>query len=117
MENELKSELITEGSALVARFMGLEENKPSEIKGIPLRFNVDETWLTARELKYDTSWDWLIPVVHKILKATEPTGENGGWSYEYIQLENTRVGNSIDYVYMKVVEFIKRYNSERGGGI
>jgi len=55
-------------------------------------------------LQYETSWDWLMPVVHKILNTTEPEKTD----YEYFELEKTTVGQSIDYVYMKVVEFLKR---------
>ena len=109
MKSEPKKELIT-GQELIAEFMQLksfEDGRYGKLWSDPFGKNQSNF-----SLQYNTSWDWLMPVVHKILKTTEP--EKGGWSYEYIELEKTRVGNSIDYVYMKVVEFIKRHNSQRG---
>lgn len=49
---------------------------------------------TDGEMEYHESWDWLMPVVHKILHTTQPF-EGEGWSYEYKELEKTRIGNKI----------------------
>lgn len=113
MEHETKNELITEGQALVALFMGFKPQKSSLGNTYSHPDLMGVYGGTGMKFKYDTSWDWLMPVVHKILKATEPTGEDGGWSYEYIQLEKTRVGNTIDFVYMKVVEYLKHAQARR----
>lgn len=61
--------------------------------------------------KYDTSWDWLMPVVQKTLKTTEPK-EGQGWSHEYKQLADARLGFPIESVYQLVVTFIKYYNAQ-----
>jgi hypothetical protein len=50
-------------------------------------------------LKYHTSWDWLMPVVEKILK------KEGGPQYICIS-----ANDSIHQLYKAVVEFIKQYN-------
>ena len=48
-------------------------------------------------VNYKTSWDWLIPVVHKIKEI----------DLDFDVLES---GLSIDQTYIEVVEFIKQYN-------
>ena len=66
------------------------------------------------ELKYHTSWDWLMPVVNKIrvpYNNTEITGEK----YEDIisvLAEGCIEANQLQ-VYEAVVEFIKTYNDEQ----
>jgi hypothetical protein len=99
-----------ENNKLIAEFMGLvvsdRENYTSE-----LHTNVDA------DLKYNTSWDWLMPVVEKI--------ENLG--YEFFIVENrVEVAHNTDHsietiidltsrskrdaTYQGVVEFINQYN-------
>ena len=98
MENE---PLIT-GQELIAEFMQLnsfEDGRYGKLWSDPFGKNQSNF-----SLQYETSWDWLMPVVHKILNTTEPEKTD----YEYFELEKTTVGQSIDYVYMKVVEFLKR---------
>ena len=53
------------------------------------------------ELKFHSSWDWLMPVVKKCMR----TGENTDyWDYIFDALSLL----SINAVYEEVVEFIKR---------
>ena len=55
----------------------------------------------TRVKDYDTSWDWLMPVVHKIdEKCRERLGLN----------HSLHIGDDIDAVYHEVVEFIKEVN-------
>lgn len=60
--------------------------------------------------KFHLSWDWLMPVVHKI--GIMPFSENPGLR-EYI-VENLRYDfhlyMPIEDIYKKVVKFIKWYN-------
>ncbi len=123
MKNKTETALKTNGgraftgNELIAKFMGFSSietefdifwNPPNLPKATL------EKWRHhSNGLLFDSSWDWLMPVVHKILKTTAPPFGKC-WSYEYIELEKTRIGNSIDHIYIKVLEFIKRYNSERG---
>jgi len=62
---------------------------------------------------YDTSWDWLMPVVEKIDKCYSllPDSLEGEYIIRYDVLERaiTNEWNIID-AYKAVVEFIKWYN-------
>jgi len=58
----------------------------------------------TRVKDYDTSWDWLMPVVNKIEMECEGVP---------LQLLDCSLYSEIDEVYQAVVEFIKTYNSER----
>tara|TARA_R110000737_G_C14372771_1_gene449105 strand:- start:281 stop:484 length:204 start_codon:yes stop_codon:yes gene_type:complete len=49
---------------------------------------------------YNTSWDWLIPVVHKIR-------END------IDFDFLEIGLPIEEIYNHVVEFINEYNKNK----
>jgi hypothetical protein len=55
-------------------------------------------------LQYDTSWDWLMPVVEKVEQVNE------GLPQEFIHLS---LFSTINEVYQAVVEFIKQYNDGR----
>ncbi len=76
-----------------------------------------------QQSKYDTSWDWLMPVVEKI-QAVERIGvmiafdsSNGFTQCEIYQTKGLTEGidnadkSPIKAVYKSVVEFIKWYNS------
>lgn len=54
---------ITEGNKLIAEFMGYESDETHVRKDDEKR-----TRHLITELKYHTSWDWLMPVVEKIEK-------------------------------------------------
>ena len=63
----MTEEQILEGNKLIAEFMGAsEDNYPENIP------NGVEVWgnpmsiINIGKYKYDTSWDWLMPVVEKI---------------------------------------------------
>ena len=51
----------------------------------------------VEEMNYDTDWDWLLPVVHKIKEI----------DLDFDALER---GLSIDEVYKESIEFIKQLN-------
>lgn len=62
----MEEEEIKKGNKLIAEFMGFIERKPDEefsttwfIKGGFAQYGINE-------LKYNISWDWLMPVVEKI---------------------------------------------------
>jgi len=56
------------------------------------------------DLKYGTSWDWLMPVIRKI--------EDGG-SDPHELINKALESRSINVVYNEVVSAIERYNNER----
>jgi len=77
---------------LIAEFMGWEtfmsirESEAQELR----EFNEDE-------MKFDTSWDWLMPVIQKIGEVNKLISEN-------------ILSTDIDKTYQEVVRFIKIIN-------
>jgi len=74
---------------LIAEFMG---------------YVYEDDILVPEEPQYDSSWDWLIPVVNKIEMECEGVP---------IQLIDVSFYDEIHEVYWAVVEFIKIYNDEK----
>lgn len=67
-ENKQKDELITEGSALLAEFMGYEIHRGYNLYNHNIdvaRRGLGVFHLTG-DLQYYKSWDWLMPVIIKI---------------------------------------------------
>jgi hypothetical protein len=88
-----------ENNKLIAEFYGLDEHfLISENVGQEIReFNGDE-------LRFDTSWDWLMPVVEKIEQVNEGVPS---------QLMYVSLFSEHSEVYSAVVEFIKLYNENK----
>jgi len=87
----------TDANKLIAEFMGVDQ--------------VDiDTWLeTSSNLKYHTSWDWLIPVVREILTRIDIDSIE----YETHNLEYETLDADIKGAYKQVVEFIEWYNNNQ----
>lgn len=117
----------TENNRLIAEFMGFGLDEKEGLHWI----DTDEKFgHETSELKYDSSWDWLMPVVEKIEK-TEIEGdfpvvtisqglceaENVGgfnmWLREERNLYPYFQGTKIEATYQFVVEFIKWYNQQK----
>ena len=85
---------------LIAEFMGLvvsdSDNYTSE-----LHTNVDV------DLKYHTSWDWLMPVLKKINLQIHPD------TYGLWRMINTPTEYTIEEVHAQAVYFIKEHNNEK----
>ena len=79
---------------LIAEFMGYDIITEAEKDKFP-------TVLTTKDVKYHTSWDWLMPVVEKIEMECEGVP---------IQLLDCSLYSEIGEVYQAVVEFIKEVN-------
>ena len=58
---------------------------------------------TPDEMKYHTSWDWLMPVVRKISSMCDEP-------YELDNMKHALLTGDIESVYDDVVEFINEYN-------
>jgi len=91
-----------EANKLIAEFMGLvvsdRDNYTSE-----LHTNVDA------DLKYHTSWDWLMPVIHRLKVNRDWIDEEGQKFIDEIDNGLTCYGGILD-VHHDVVEAIVNYN-------
>jgi len=89
---------------LIAEFMSIKYDAADET------FHTNEGWKGVDYLMYHASWDWLMPVVHKIrvpYNNTEVTGER---CEDIISvLAEGCVEANIIQVYEAVVEFIKQH--------
>ena len=81
---------------------------------------------TPDEMKYHTSWDWLMPVVEKIedIECKETSTDTVGYHLYDIEIRQNvttihgtnieeTVGDKLFNTYSAVVEFIKEYNDEQ----
>jgi len=59
---------------------------------------------TPDEMKYHTSWDWLMPVVQKCFDTQQPS------EGQHYFINESLLTMDIEVVYDRVVEFIKEYN-------
>ena len=107
---------------LIAEFMGINHlnddkyiNNLKEMKAEGLYF--EQGYMTS-ELKFDTDWNWLMPVIRKI----EELGNDVLITTNYIQISFDEgeqfividdLNIKIDSVYNAVVEFIKWYNENK----
>ena len=84
---------------LIAEFMGVvfhdDENQYYDNNGLYI----------GEELRYHTSWDWLMPVVQKFSESNKYLDEQ-----DEQDLMQTLLYGYIDDVYRLIVEFIKEYN-------
>jgi len=101
-----------ENNKLIAKFMGLRYvSDPISPTGYG--------WTNGKtpvsiDLKYNSSWDWLMPVVEKIEDAATDTyveiSESSTEIWGYPFRINIYKESKIESVYDAVVEFIKWYN-------
>ena len=89
-----------EGNELIAKFMGLEKENGLYLFTTPMDDYKTDT------LYFDTSWDWLMPVVSKITRDEQYIGND----YREHLLDIVPYG-LIEDTYNAVVEFIKWYNN------
>jgi len=78
------------------------------IKEVPLNED-DGDWFS--HLKFDTSWDWLMPVVEKITPLAEKMGQQGWFDVKYLLVFTNR-----EATHKAVVEFIRWYKTQGGKG-
>ena len=128
IDEQQKAEFILEGNKLIAEFM-YPDNQYSTyyieehtfIECIYGNYDYHDTF-TIDEMKYHSSWDWLMPIVEKIeevnvvasFQIEQPTiyiwasSENS--TFEDIEIEIFNK-TKIEAVHQAVVEFIKWYNT------
>jgi len=88
-----------EANDLIARFMGLSYAPALEEYYVPAHNSGD--WTRVADLKYDTDWNWLVPVVQKCYLAM-PEGDSDARAKFGNALQTGGIGGT----YHKVVEFI-----------
>lgn len=108
----LVKDQIIEGNKSIALFMEGKLKKdclPMTAKSM----NDNEMWLpfhgikSINKLKYDSSWDWLIPVVYKISRMTDDPEIKIRFKILIENFINTLI---LDIAFAGVVQFIKWYN-------
>ena len=105
---KLEQYQIIHSNKLIAEFMGLETATfiPSGHLNYYHREFDSGTWYEVHELSYNLSWDWLMPVVGKLLDQDEFYGAS---DHSY-RLKDALVETNIDSMYKIVVEFINKCN-------
>ena len=97
-----------ENNKLIAEFMDMQETNLGWVDSRRHILNDD----SISPLLYHTSWDWLMPVVRKIVKYCCNENDDAFESDQYTSiLETVPLGIRED-AYRVVVEFIKWYNEQ-----
>ena len=93
-----------ENNRIIAEFMGFTKDSKELylIDDYTLRSEDEYQATYVDEMKYHSSWDWLMPVVSKCRE--ESNAEDSHWEAIYYSLE----GCDINVTYHAVVEFIKQ---------
>jgi len=96
-----------DANKLIAEFMGIVYPKLDNV------IVIDNVVIKEDELQYNTSWDWLIPVVQKIESLGYVFTIQGGKAEYGEMISETRcfiAEDKLSSTYKAVVEFIKEYN-------
>ena len=99
-----------ENNMLIAKFMG-NPTIFNEVDDATL-FNIKEQWnlvYALDELRYDSSWNWLMPVLEKIEGICFEDVEDNIFDAEDCYSIKDTIPN-IHSTYAAIVEFIKSYN-------
>lgn len=108
---------IEEKNRMIAEFMGIEEEQTENGEFVyavkfqnPEKLNDIQTeFYYGSELRYHTSWDWLMPVCKKINSILFSEFAEIVWQ-EWNMINNP-VKYSIENVHKQVVQFIEWYNN------
>jgi hypothetical protein len=95
---------------LIAEFMGVPQGKHTHFMVEPFAL---ESYADVDDLKYDASWDWLMPAVQKIESLGYVFTIQGGKAEYGEMISETRcfiVEDKLSSTYKAVVEFIKEHN-------
>jgi hypothetical protein len=94
---------IEESNKLIADFMGLETEL---IDG----YAVYKVGALHTNVKYDSSWDWLMPVYQRIINEELYGKDAVGIKRVNKIYERLSCGVNIEVIWKAIVEFIKWYN-------
>jgi len=98
-----------ENNQLIAEFMGMTETNLGWVDGNRHILNDDR--ITA--LFFNTSWDWLMPVVRQIIEICCNDDVDSFLSDEYTSILETIPLAIIEDSHKVVVEFINFYNENK----
>lgn len=119
---------ITEGNILIAEFLGIRKNVHNQDQYLSSSFP-DKIVCEVHELKYHSSWDWIMPVVEKISRI-KIEWEDVECNYTYyprtfgmlspsgnpmVRINANQVFEAstlIEATWLAVVDFIKWYNQQ-----
>ena len=94
---------------IIAEFMGMEHcYRPYDDGFMEVKEN--DSCVELEDLQYHTSWDWLIPVVQKLIDEYVSIDEQ-----DEQDLQQSILYDKIDSVYQITLEIIEKYNSEDRG--
>jgi hypothetical protein len=100
---------IEESNELIAKFMGNEVAGP----GIPMGIWFEDTkdFIQFQDLKYNSSWDWLMPVVEKI-EQLRHNASPGDITFDLMKetIDSALSEARIEYAYQSIINFILWYN-------
>ena len=123
-------ENIVENNKLIAEFMGVLSNTtyyyiPQFAEWQPIKYTnefEEVEHFSLEEMKFHSSWNWLMPVVEKIEDIEDIDVNiltNGTkiykWRTKEVIVDNSAdisFDNKIEHTYIAVVEFIKWYNEQ-----
>jgi len=109
--NQNNKTMTTENNKLIAEFMG--GYTPYERFGDSTEYYYRGHYVTLENMKFQTSWDWLIPVIQKVNEVSGYNDYNTDRLHIQKVLDDCINENAvgIDSVHKAVVEFIKEYNN------
>lgn len=105
----MSQEGITKDNMMIAKFMKLKLNK-KEYPLTPYYENEGGFIAYPEQLKYHTSWDWLMPVAKKIIPPNGWTGDGIGLS---ILVANALSLANIELAHKRIINFILWYNGTK----
>ena len=100
-ENKMNNQ---ENNKLISEFMGWDIQNPTTIPNNLHLSNLELDNGDVMELKFHSSWDWLMPVV-------ETCYHNGADGNEIGDITHALLDCDIDHTYKAVVKFINEYNN------
>lgn len=99
-----------ENNRMIAEFMGVNKNNNGTYE-LPqfgsLRPSGDfRTEFESTQLKFHTSWDWLMPVVEECAKKSTTSNQRDKITFSLLSMD-------INKMYNAVVQFIEWYNENK----
>lgn len=111
----MREQEIIEGNKLIAEFMGAKIEQGGNDEWYAMDIPLPDGTLTGihlKDLKYNSSWEWLMKVVEKIIPEFRPRAVNKKHPFFLIQY-NLIQANGKESVWLAVVDFIKWHNDNK----